>query len=388
MSASQIIVPPLTQLQKRHSEKWRAFPKEILPLPVAEMDFPVADPIREVLTEMINNSDMGYLGPIPELGQSFSGFTKRRWNWEVNPTYVRAVTDVGVAAVELIRVFVKPGEKVLISSPVYQNFYTWINETKIEMVDVSFKKDVNAEDGTGWSLDWDGLEAAYRSGITAHLISNPHNPFGKVFTKSDLQRIAALAKEHGVVVISNEIHAPLTYKEQPFTPFLSLGDDAAAVGVAISSASKGWNIAGLKCAIIISQSEQMHERLNQLPPALHYRASLLGAFATVAAFEKGETWLDQAIELLDHNRKLLAKLITEKLPVVSYNLPHCSYLAWLEVSGLNLGEDPGAILIEKAKVALNSGHIYGPLGKSYVRFNFATSPEIITEAITRISRAL
>jgi cystathionine beta-lyase len=132
----------------------------------------------------------------------------------------------------------------------------------------------------------------------------------------------------------------------------------------------------------------MHEKLNELPPALHYRASLLGAFATVAAFEKGELWLDSVLTQLDQNRKLIADLIKTKIPAIGYTIPHCSYLAWLDVSKLNLGEDPGAMILERAKVAFNPGHIYGAQGKDYVRLNFATSPEIITEAFDRMARAL
>ena len=388
MSDHLISAPSLAELQTRRSEKWRGFTNDILPLPVAEMDFPVAEGIREVLSEMILKSDLGYLGSIPEMGNSFSGFAKRRWNWDVEPTFVRIATDVGVAVVELLRVFAKAGDKVLISSPVYQNFYTWVNETKIAMVDVPFIKNAEEADGTGWSHNWDGIEKAYQSGIKVHLICSPHNPFGKVYTREDLLRIVALAKKYDVIVISDEIHAPLTFKEQPFTPLLALGEDAAEVGVSVTAASKGWNIAGLKCAIIISQSSKMHEKLNELPPALHYRASLLGAFATVAAFEKGELWLDSVLDHLDENRKLIAKLIQAKLPSIGYTIPHCSYLAWLDVSKLNLGEDPGAVIVERAKVAFNPGHIYGALGKDYVRLNFATSPEIITEAFDRMARAL
>jgi len=388
MSEQQIKIPSLADLQTHRSEKWRGFTHDILPLPVAEMDFPVAAPIREILAEMVAVSDLGYLGPIPELGTSFAGFAKRRWNWSVNPQYVRAATDVGVAVVELLRVFTKAGDKVLFSSPVYQNFYTWMRETKVEMVDVPLKVDPTAADGTGWSHDWAGIEAAYKTGIVVHLLCSPHNPFGKVYTREDLERITALAKQYKVIVISDEIHAPLTFKEAEFIPYLSLNEDAANVGVAVTAASKGWNIAGLKCAIIISQTQVMHEKLNELPPALHYRASLLGAFATVAAFEKGDAWLDEAIEILDQNRKLIANLISSRVPAIGYHLPQASYLAWLDMSKLNLGEDPGLALIEKAKVAFNSGHIYGPLGKDYVRLNFATSPAIITEEIERIARAL
>jgi cystathionine beta-lyase len=388
MSSQKITVPSLADLQTHRSEKWRGFTHDILPLPVAEMDFPVAEPIRQILSEMIAVSDLGYLGPIPELGTSFAGFANRRWNWSVNPQYVRAATDVGVAVVELLRIFTKPGDKVLFSSPIYQNFYTWMRETKVEMVDVPLNVDPSASDGTGWSHDWAGIEAAYKDGIIVHLLCSPHNPLGKVYTREDLLRITALAKRYNVIVISDEIHAPLTFKEAEFIPFLSISEDAASIGVAISAASKGWNIAGLKCAIIISQSEKMHEKLNELPPALHYRASLLGAFATVAAFEKGEAWLDEALDILDQNRKLIANLISSRVPAIGYHLPQASYLAWLDMSKLNLGEDPGLALIERAKVAFNSGHIYGPLGKDYVRLNFATSPAIITEAIERIARVL
>jgi cystathionine beta-lyase len=263
-----------------------------------------------------------------------------------------------------------------------------MRETKVEMVDVPLKVDPAATDGTGWSHDWVGIEAAYKTGIVVHLLCSPHNPFGKVYTREDLLRITALAKQYKVIVISDEIHAPLTFKEAEFIPYLSLNEDAANVGVAVTAASKGWNIAGLKCAIIVSQTQAMHEKLNELPPALHYRASLLGAFATVAAFEKGEAWLNEAIEILDQNRKLIANLISSRVPAIGYHIPQASYLAWLDMSKLNLGEDPGLALIERAKVAFNSGHIYGPLGKYYVRLNFATSPAIITEAIERIARIL
>lgn len=388
MSEGQIRIPSLADLQTHRSEKWRTFSRDILPLPVAEMDFPVAEPIRQILSDMVNASDLGYLGPIPEMGASFSGFAERRWGWTVNPDYVRIATDVGVAVVELLRIFAKPGQRVLFSSPVYQNFYTWMRETQVEMFDVPFKVDLSSSDGTGWSHDWDAIESAYKNGISVHLLCSPHNPLGKVYTRDDLLRITALAIEYSVIVISDEIHAPLTFAESPFTPFLSLSEDAAKVGVTVTAASKGWNIAGLKCAIIVSQNKKMHKKLNKLPPALHYRASLLGAFATVTAFEKCDAWLDEAIEILDQNRNLIANLISARIPAIGYAPPHASYLAWLDMSKLDLGEDPGLALIERAKVAFNSGHIYGALGKKHVRFNFATSPVIITEAIERIARAL
>jgi len=378
----------LSELQTHRSEKWRAFPKEILPLPVAEMDFPVADPIRETLREMIDHSDLGYLGSIPEMGIAFAGFAKRRWGWTVDPLQVRIAADVGVGVVEVLRVITKPGDRILINSPVYPNFFTWCTETHLEHVDVPLTQSDDQINGSNWILDWDGIEKAYASGIKAHLISNPHNPLGRVYTKEELSRLADLAKKHGVYILSDEIHAPLTFAEQKFTPFLTVSETAREVGITITAASKGWNIAGLKCAIIVTESAAIFETLNAIAPATHYRASLLGAFATVTAFEKGEPWLDSLMVQLDHNRNLVADLIAAKTPGIGYRIPHCSYLAWLDLSSFNLGEDPSAVLIEKAKVAFVPGIRFGTQSSQFVRLNFATSPEILEEAFNRLATVL
>lgn len=378
----------LAELQTHRSEKWRAFPKEILPLPVAEMDFPVADPIRQTLREMIDQSDLGYLGSIPEMGAAFAGFAKRRWGWTVDSLQVRIAADVGVGVVEVLRVITKPGDKILINSPVYPNFFTWCAETHLEQVNVPLAQSEEQVNGSHWILDWNGIEKAYASGIKAHLISNPHNPLGRVYTREELSRLADLAKKYSVYLLSDEIHAPLTFAEQDFTPFLTVSETAREVGITLTAASKGWNIAGLKCAIIVTENEKMHELLNGIAPATHYRASLLGAFATVTAFEKGEPWLDSLLIQLDYNRNLVADLIAEKTPGVGYRIPHCSYLAWLDLSSFNLGEDPSAVLIEKAKVAFVPGVRFGQQSTQFVRLNFATSPEILEEAFTRLATVL
>lgn len=378
----------LAELQSHKSEKWRAFPKDVLPLPVAEMDFPVAEPIRRALNEMVDRSDLGYLGSIPEMGEAFKGFASRRFGWTPDPSQIRIAADVGVGIVETLRVITNYGDKIMVNSPVYPNFFTWANETHLEVVDVPLCRNDVEVNGSLWHLDWDGIEAAYKSGIKVHLICNPHNPLGRVYTKSELERLVQLAKENNVIIISDEIHSPLTYSEQKFTPFLTLGESAREVGITVTAASKGWNIAGLKCAIIITENAQMHERLNAIAPATHYRASLLGAFATVAAFQDGEPWLDQLMVQLDTNRKLVAELVANKLPQAKTHMPHCSYLSWIDFGGYDVGDDPAAYLVENAKVAFVPGVRFGEKFSTYIRLNFATSPEIIEEAINRVARAL
>jgi len=257
----------------------------------------------------------------------------------------------------------------------------------LTLVDAPFQRTGN-EDGNPWVLDWDAIESAYTSGIKVHLLCSPHNPLGYIYTKQDLLKIVGLAKKHGVLVISDEIHAPLTFPNQTFVPILALGSEAESVAICVTAASKGWNIAGLKCAIIVSHNEAMHKKLNELAAAMHYRASLLGGFATAVAFAEGGVWLDSVIAKLDHNRHLIKELLAEKLPTVRYHIPDNGYLAWLDLESLQLGADPSVTLIEKGRVAFNPGHTFGKQCHQYVRLNFATSPEIVSEAIDRIARSI
>ena len=368
----------LAELHLRRSTKWREFPADVLPLPVAEMDFEIAKPIRDVLGEMIAGSDTGYLGPIPELGINFAKFAKSRWGWEVDPAQVFTATDVGVGMVEMARMIVNPGDLIMINSPVYHNFKNWISELKCNLYDAPLKKD-----GLHFTIDLAAIEEGYKRGVKIHFLCNPHNPVGTVFTKSELSMIADLAKKYGVMIFSDEIHAPLTYVAAEFTPFLAVSETAREVGICVTAASKSWNLAGLKCATIITAHPKQFAQAKSMPDAVHYRASLFGAVASATAYESVE-WLDNAIETLDSNRKFVAHLLTEKLPSVGYRIPDCSYLAWLDLSSLNLGENPGEVLLTQAKLALNSGISFGPESGQFVRLNFATSEEIIEEAISRI----
>ena len=373
---------PLEQLRKRKSEKWRHYTADILPLPVAEMDFEIAQQVRDVLGEMLRTSDTGYLGDIPELKDNFAKFAKSRWDWDLVDAQLYTAADVGVAIVEFCRTYLKPGDGIVFNTPVYHNFLNWINELKATPVDVPLKKN-----GMEYSLDLDGIEAAYKNGAKAHFLCSPHNPVGAVFSKADLAKIAELAKKYGVVIMSDEIHAPLTYSESKFVPFLAASDISKEVGVCITAASKSWNLAGLKCAFIITESPQMDELAKKMPAAVHYRASLFGAIGAATAFTATD-WLDAVLVTLDRNRKFLKSQLDTKLPQVGYRIPNCTYLAWLDMSALNLGENPAESLLSKGKVAFGPGINFGPQSGQFIRLNFGTSEAIIEEAIDRIVKAL
>jgi cystathionine beta-lyase len=328
---------------------------------------------------MIKGSDTGYLGPIPELGINLAKFANARWGWEIDPEQVFIATDVGVGMVEMARTVVNPGDLIMLNSPVYHNMNNWIQELKCNSYDAPLNKD-----GLHYTLDLNAVERGYAAGVKAHFLCSPHNPVGTVFTKQELAELAELAKKYDVTIFSDEIHAPLTYQAKQFVPFLAVSNVAREVGICVTSASKSWNLAGLKCATIITAHPKQQERAKSMPPAVHFRASLFGAVASATAYECVDG-LDSAIETMDNNRKFLANLLTQNLPSVGYRIPDFSYLAWLDLSTLNLGENPGEFLLEKAKLALNSGIMFGAQSGNFVRLNFATSEEILSEAISRMA---
>ena len=350
-------------------------------MPVAEMDFEIDPAIKARLHALVDASDTGYAGNNVELRMNLAGFAKKAWNWELDPEQISTCGDVGVGMVEVGRAVTKPGEKVMINTPVYLNMRNWADRLNLEVVDAQMHKD-----GMHYTLDFDAIEAGYKSGVKAHFLCNPHNPTGTVFTKEELGRLADLAKKYGVMVLSDEIHAPITYEKGAFVPFLSVSETAREVGICVTSASKAWNLAGLKCAQIITQHEKTKAIVDAMPMGVRFGASHFGVHAGAVAFTCTD-WLEGALKTLDRNRKLLASLLAEKLPQVHYRIPDCSYLAWLDVTELGLGEDPAKTIFDQGKLYVNSGILFGPQSANFVRMNFGTSAEIITEGVNRLVKA-
>ena len=374
---------PLTELgalKQRSSSKWRRFAPDVLPMHVAEMDYDIADNIKELLLQKISASDIGYTGPVPEVAEGFVKFAKHRWGWQVDPKQVRLSTDVGVSAVEILRAVGNRGDSVVINSPVYSSFFDWIPEVGFEIVDVPL-----VEAGKTWELDLAGLEEAFKAGAKFYLICHPHNPLGKLFTEAELIAIADLAKKHDVLVISDEIHAPLTYADQKFVPYLSVSEAARETGVCITAASKSFNLAGLKASIIVTDSAAVVAKLSKLPAALHWRSGILGAFAMGEAFANSEQWLDDVIELNRKSRDLLTELLAKHVPTVKYWIPESGYLAWFDVSALNIGENPAAKILEEQRVAFVPGVDLGKQYGNFVRINFACHPESLERAVLALA---
>ncbi len=371
---------PLEWLRSRESIKWTTHPPEVLPAFVAEMDFPLADPIKRALASAIERGDTGYANPAASgLGAAFTAFASRRWGWDVDPEQVHTTSDVVHGLTALLRSLIDPGDGVIVNPPVYYPFFSLIEEAGGHVVEASL--------GPRGGLDLDSIEAGFRGGARVMLLCSPQNPTGAVPSRDELTQLADLAAEHGAWILSDEIHAPLTLPGAEHIPFLSVSPAAARHGICLTSASKAFNLAGLGCAVMVTASDPARDVIARLPPsALH--AGHLGVIGARAAFTQGDEWLDQIVHRLDLNRKLLGERLAADLPSISW-VPHeAGYLAWLDLRGLGLGDDPAAAILERSRLATTGGLPFGSGGVGHCRLNIGTTPELLEEAISRVVEAI
>lgn len=374
---------PIDLLRTRTSAKWRLYPEDVLPLPVAEMDYPLAEPIADALHAAIRRSDTGYASGGEAVAEAFAEFAGARFGWTVDPARVTTTADVSMGVVEVLRQAIAPGEEVIVTPPVYPPFFDLVTEAGGHVVEVPLSGGI----AEGWSLDLAGIEAAFARGARAILLCNPHNPVGLVHDAATLATLADLAARFRATVVSDEVHGPLAQPATPYVPFLTVSDAAHEHGVTVTGATKAFNIAGLKAAVIVTASERGDRLRAAMPEEVGWRMSQFGSIATVAAFRHGGPWLDGVLASLDDNRRLLADLLEEELPGVGYRVPDATYLAWLDLRALGWGDDPAVVALERARVALANGPMFGEAGRGFARLNFACSPEVLDEAITRLADA-
>lgn len=376
----------LETLRSRRSEKWTKYPGNILPAFVAEMDFALAPAVRDALQTAVEAGDCGYASSVG-LARAFCGFVQHRFDWNVEDDRVFGVPDVMAGVTETLCALTDPGAAIAISPPVYPPFFEAISTNDRIVYEVPLE-----QSGCHvWSMDFDALEAAFANGVQAYLLCSPHNPVGRVWSASELTRLATLARAYGVAIVADEIHAPLCMPGVEFVPFLSIvpaGQRCAAVW----SASKAWNIAGLKCALLIAGSTEVHKvlagRLSAIPTQIRDRIGHFGAIASVAAFRHGCGWLDALRTYLDGNRQLLSQLLRDKLPQAVYHEPQATYLAWVDCRKLGLGPDPATHFLRRGRLAVEPGIKFGAQGEGCVRLNFGTSRAILTEAVSRMSASI
>ena len=370
----------LDQLRRRTSAKWRYYPEDVLPLWVAEMDAVIAAPIANAVKEALDLGDTGYPSD-RRYPEAMASFAADRWGWSFDPAVAASVPDVMSGIREIVRAVSNDKTSIVLTPPVYPPFYGVAKTLGLPIVLAPLDAESRLDPAT--------LEAAFREvtgggGNAILLLANPHNPTGTVHSGDELGTLARLSRQYGARVISDEIHSPLIMPTATFTPYLSVADTAQ--DFAVASASKGWNLAGFKAAIVVPGSEAAQDL-----EAPSFRGAGHGGhiaiIAHTAAFNHARDWLDAAIAGIDENRHLLADLLRTHLPETEYIMPEATYLAWIDCQALGLGDDPAKVFLEKGRVAFNSGLTFGESGAGYVRLNLATSPAIVAEAVTRMAKA-
>ena len=374
---------PLAVLRTRTSVKWTQHPADVLPMFVAEMDYPLAPAIRAALHAAVDAGDTGYVNPARRgAAAAFAGYASDAWGWSVEPGQTAMANEVGVVVVESLRRLVPAGGGVVITPPVYPPFFDYVPEAGLEVVEVPL-----LDDGQAHRLDLDGIDRALAAGARAVLLCNPHNPLGLVHERADLVRLSEIVESHGASVVSDEIHAPLTHPGVAFTPYLTVSAAARSHAIAAESGSKAFNLAGLKCAFFVAQSDETLAVLRAMPPEVEARTGLFGQLATEAGFTDGRAWLDGTVRAVAANVALLREQLARKLPGVGFRAPRAGYLAWLDLRPLGWGDDPAAVALDRARVALVPGPTFGTQGRGFARMNVACSPEVLVEAVDRLAAA-
>ena len=376
-----LLGPELESLRERRSIKWRLFDPDVLPLWVAEMDVVPAEPIRRAVHDAMERGDTGYPWAA-DYAEALGAFADERWGWRPDPAAMAIVPDVMLGVVEVLKLLTDPGDAVVVNSPVYPPFYDFVGHLGRRVVEAPLSPLGRLDPAT---LEQALSDATRDGGGAAYLLCNPQNPTGAVHTPAELTTALALAEQLGVRVVADEIHAPVVPDGARFTPVASLA--AGSRAISLMSASKAFNLAGLKAAMAIAGPEAVAD-LARMPEEVSHGASHLGVVAHRAAYLDGGPWLDALLVGLDENRRLLAELVRDQLPGVGYRIPEGTFLAWLDFSALDLGEDPAAVLRERARVALHPGPGFGTGGEGHARLNFGTSPQIVREAITRIAAVI
>lgn len=360
----------------RTSQKWTSYGPEVLPLFVAEMDSRPCPDVVKAVTAMATRGDTGYTQSTAALTDAFTTFADREWDWTPDLDRHQVVPDVMIGMGEVIARLTPPGSGVVVNPPVYGAFFA--------LLDSLGRTAIHAPLTTDHRLDPEALEQAYiEAGPgAAHILCSPHNPTGTLHTAAELQMVARLAEQHQILVISDEIHAPLTRTGTPFVPWLTVAEH----GIALHSASKTFNLAALRAAVLVV-GPRTRDLVRDLRSFVLRTAQQMAIEAQRAAWASDGTWLRQLRSELDERAALLNSLVGSRLPAVHAVTGPATYLSWWDCTALGLS-DPMAHFLEHAKVATVGGAAFSPDHSQWVRVNYAASPQTLTEAVDRIAASL
>ena len=359
---------------------------DVIPLWVADMDFPAPGPVIRAVPERAGHGVFGYTRTPERFYDAVTGWLKRRHGWEVFRNEISFSPGIVTALVMIVEAFSEPGDQILVQSPVYYPFFDVIRKSGRTVIDSPLFR---GETGR-YEIDFEDLEKKLaRPETTLMLLCSPHNPVGRVWTRAELTRMGELCCAHGVLVAADEIHCDFVYPGHAFIPFMSLGDDLGMNCLSLMAPSKTFNMAGLKSSLVMAKNPEILNTYNAQLEAHHLDGmNCFGLAATVAAYEEGDEYVDQLIPYLEGNVTLVRNFLRERLPQIKLFDPEGTYLLWLDCRAVS--EDPRELkdfFLKKARVALSPGAVFGPTGASFMRMNIGCPRSVITEALDRIEGA-
>ena len=390
MTNPQTISFELSQraLLARRNAKWNQYDADVIPAWVADMDFAVAAPIQAAIERIVRDVDYGY--PLRNgdkadrlVANAFAIRMKSRFGWEVSPDLVMPMADLVQGTYAPILAFSDPGDGVVLQVPNYPPFRDAISTTERKLLALPMR-----DDGTRHVFDMAELKKLVDKRTRIFILCNPQNPTGRVFSRDELLALGQFAVEHDLIVVSDEIHSDLVYPGHQHIPFASLGPDIAARTVTLNSATKSFNIPGLRCALIAFGSEGLRDKFHKrIPLKLTGGGNVVGVDATVAAWTECEPWLDAVMEHLLKARNRIVDVLTAEVPDIRFHAPEATYLAWLDCRKLGLSTSAFQFFLNKARIGFSAGETFDPDCAQFVRFNFATSMPILDEILDRIVSA-
>lgn len=370
--------------------KWHHFDDDILPLWVADMDFRSPEPIIRALHERVEHGIFGYIdevGPRSKCNRSITDtivdWLAVRYQWEIEPEEIVFLPGVVVGFNLACHTMAQPGGNVLIQTPVYFPFLTAPGHAGQDCQQMQ----LTLEPDGSYSIDMSTFEQSITAQTNLFIMCNPHNPVGRVFRREELVKMAEICLRHNVVICSDEIHCDLVFPGHKHIPIASLDPEVGRQTITLMAPSKTFNIPGLHSAFAIIQNPQLRQRFIHSTKGLVGGANIMGLVATQAAYQEGDEWLEQLLVYLQANRDYLYEYIKQELPGVGISLPEGTYLAWLDFRRV-VPDQPFRFFLDKARVALNDGRIFGPGGEGFLRLNFGCPRSILQEALQRMSDAI
>jgi len=370
-----------------NSIKWQFYPKDVLPMWVADMEFPAPKPILRALHKAVDHGVLGYEMPSKALQETAASRMDKLYRWQVKPEAVVAVTGIVSGFSVAVRIACTPKKGVLVQTPVYNEFHEVKNNIGIPLLEAPLIKHVNGNI-LSYEIDWDIFEKQVKK-AGMFLLCNPHNPLGIIFSRKDLLKMAELCIRNNVLIVSDEIHSELMMGDNKFSPLAKLSAEIAKHTITLISPSKTFNVAGLFCGFAIITDKELRERFEKEVNHLRMHVGSLGLIAAQSAFSGAcDGWLKELLRYLTGNRDFLVEYVTEYMPQVRLTIPAATYLGWLDFTQTKIVGSPYEFFLKNAKVAASEGKIFGESGEGHIRLNFGTSRNLLEQGLEQMRKAL